>query len=132
MTDATASPFSSIAGYPDQVINPAAFNVAYSVSGYSIHLSWAPVTAVLYYDVFVGTTVPDTVQQITELTATSYTIDNLIANNLYYVQVIAYLAPGVAVASAIQQVVVSADDPLLGVTGLVLYGSTGRYLYGYR
>lgn len=105
MTDPTATPFSGVAGYPDQVENPAPFTVTYTVNGSGVLATWTPGLAeAKFYDVYVGIDLDRLVLVKNKVTPLSYQITGLTHGVLYCFQVVAYLGPRLSIGSTVMQV----------------------------
>lgn len=105
MSDPTASPYSTVAGYPDQVVNPTPFDVTYTVNGTGVLASWSPgVPDALFYDVYVGRE-PSRLQLIaTKVSVLFYQITGLTHGKLYNFQVVGYQGPRLSKGSVVTQV----------------------------
>lgn len=105
VTDPTATPFSGVAGFPDQVFNPPPFDVTYTVNGTGVLADWTPgAEGALYYDVYVGRAPDRLFLTKTRVSTLTYQITGLTHGTLYYFQIVAYQGPRLSVGSVVTQV----------------------------
>lgn len=87
------------AGFVDPTEDEVGFVLTVTPAASSLECSWPAQTGAVYYDVWCGRTIENLVRVGRELQATSYTIGNLTAGNLYYVQATANMAAQAGLAS---------------------------------
>lgn len=125
MTDPTASPFSAVAGYPDQVINPGFVPAVWQTDDTTARVSWPAMPGVLYYNVFFSVS-PRTPRLIaSEITDLQYIVTNLTPSSRYYAQVVGYIDPSRSVSSLQVQVQTTPPPPLPPIPPNVLLNYNG-------
>jgi len=89
------------AGFVEQVGNPPAFTLLLARNGASISVTWTPQPGATSYALYCGRSPVSLVEMEPSLQVTSIEITGLDAGLDYFVQVVARIAPGRSVASAV-------------------------------